>query len=65
MSEKDELNSSEILYSAALNPSLIGPTLPSIPPFAFPSGSTGPTGPTGSTGSQGIVNVFLPVKGTP
>ncbi|WP_412678288.1 exosporium leader peptide-containing protein [Bacillus toyonensis] len=33
----------EILAAAALNPSLIGPTLPPIPPFTFPTGLTGPS----------------------
>lgn len=47
----------EFLSSAALNPGSIGPTLPPIQPFQFPTGptgSTGATGPTGSTGSIGI-----------
>ncbi|KAA0769510.1 exosporium leader peptide-containing protein [Bacillus sp. AR2-1] len=52
----------EFLYFAALNPGSIGPTLPPVQPFQFPTGptgstgatgSTGPTGPTGSTGSTG------------
>ncbi|MGE6501835.1 exosporium leader peptide-containing protein [Bacillus wiedmannii] len=44
----------EVLQANALDPNLIGPTLPSIPPFTLPTGSTGATGPTGSTGSTGI-----------
>lgn len=34
----------EFLSFAALNPGSIGPTLPPVPPFQFPTGSTGPTG---------------------
>ncbi|WP_371410949.1 exosporium leader peptide-containing protein, partial [Bacillus toyonensis] len=34
----------EILQVNALNPNLIGPTLPPIPPFTLPTGPTGPTG---------------------
>ncbi|WP_235684237.1 exosporium leader peptide-containing protein, partial [Bacillus mycoides] len=33
----------EFLSFAALNPGSIGPTLPPVPPFQFPTGSTGPT----------------------
>ncbi|EJS68542.1 exosporium leader peptide [Bacillus wiedmannii] len=33
----------EFLSSAALNPGSIGPTLPPIRPFQFPTGPTGPT----------------------
>ncbi|MGU3371639.1 exosporium leader peptide-containing protein [Bacillus mycoides] len=40
----------ESISSAAINPNLVGPTLPPIPPFTLP---TGPTGPTGATGPQG------------
>ncbi|QWI17771.1 exosporium leader peptide-containing protein [Bacillus wiedmannii] len=43
-----------ILHGPALEPNLIGPTLPPIPPFTFPSGPTGMTGPTGATGFTGI-----------
>ncbi|EEM95200.1 collagen-like exosporium glycoprotein BetA [Bacillus thuringiensis] len=43
-----------ILHGPALEPNLIGPTLPSIPPFTFPTGPTGITGPTGATGFTGI-----------
>ncbi|KFM99393.1 exosporium leader peptide-containing protein [Bacillus clarus] len=59
MSKDAELNSHEILYSAALDPSSIGPTLPSIPPFQLPTGptGTGSTGPTGPTGS-GVSPIF-------
>ncbi|MFF2242206.1 exosporium leader peptide-containing protein [Bacillus thuringiensis] len=32
----------ECLNAAVLNPNLIGPTLPSIPPFTLPTGVTGP-----------------------
>ncbi|MGF9954753.1 collagen-like exosporium glycoprotein BetA [Bacillus mycoides] len=43
-----------ILHGPALEPNLIGPTLPPIPPFTFPTGPTGITGPTGTTGFTGI-----------
>ncbi|HGH7176292.1 TPA: exosporium leader peptide-containing protein [Bacillus wiedmannii] len=43
----------ELLSSAALNPGSIGPTLPPVQPFQFPTGPTGNTGPTGSTGLTG------------
>ncbi|MCU5107449.1 exosporium leader peptide-containing protein [Bacillus cereus] len=48
-----------ILHGTALEPNLIGPTLPPIPPFTFPTGPTGIgiTGPTGATG-LGILPVF-------
>ena len=57
MSEEDI-----ILHGLSLEPNLIGPTLPSIPPFTFPTGPTGATGfagigitgPTGATGPTGI-----------
>ncbi|PEJ12120.1 exosporium leader peptide-containing protein, partial [Bacillus toyonensis] len=35
----------EIFQANALNPNLIGPTLPPIPPFTLPTGPTGGTGP--------------------
>ncbi|HDX9630676.1 TPA: exosporium leader peptide-containing protein [Bacillus cereus] len=47
----------EFLSSVALNPSLIGPTLPPIPPFTLPTGSTGFTGPTGAVGATGPTEV--------
>ena len=45
-----------ILHGPALEPNLIGPTLPPIPPFTFPNGPTGITGPTGIgiTGPTGV-----------
>lgn len=43
-----------VFYTDLLEPNLIGPTLPSIPPFTFPTGPTGITGPTGATGFTGI-----------
>lgn len=43
-----------ISHGTALEPNLIGPTLPPIPPFTFPTGPTGITGPTGATGFTGI-----------
>ncbi|KZD29424.1 exosporium leader peptide-containing protein [Bacillus cereus] len=33
----------EFLSSAALNPGSIGPTLPPMQPFQFPTGPTGPS----------------------
>lgn len=44
----------EFLSSAALNPGSIGPTLPPIQPFQFPTRATGATGSTGPTGSTGF-----------
>ncbi|PHA10388.1 hypothetical protein COE65_14455 [Bacillus sp. AFS051223] len=43
----------EFLSSAALNPGSIGPTLPPMQPFQFPTGPTGSTGATGATGPTG------------
>ncbi|HHT7190832.1 TPA: exosporium leader peptide-containing protein [Bacillus cereus] len=43
----------EFLSSAAFNPNLVGPTLPPIQPFQFPTGPTGATGSTGPTGPTG------------
>lgn len=31
----------ELLSSALINPDLLGPTLPAIPPFTLPTGPTG------------------------
>ncbi|KWU55242.1 hypothetical protein AWW70_24990 [Bacillus mycoides] len=45
----------EFLSFAALNPGSIGPTLPPVHPFQFPTGPTGSTGATGSTGSTGLI----------
>ncbi|PRT37200.1 collagen-like exosporium glycoprotein BetA [Bacillus wiedmannii] len=56
-----------ILHGPALEPNLIGPTLPPIPPFTFPTGPTGVTGPTGIgiTGPTGATGLgILPVFGT-
>lgn len=44
----------EFLSSSALNPDSIGPTLPPMQPFQFPTGPTGSTGATGATGPTGI-----------
>ncbi|PES41590.1 collagen-like exosporium glycoprotein BetA [Bacillus thuringiensis] len=52
-----------ILHGPALESNLIGPTLPSIPPFTFPTGPTGITGPTGATGFTGI-GITGPTGGT-
>ncbi|QWG28255.1 exosporium leader peptide-containing protein [Bacillus mycoides] len=50
----------EFLYFAALNPGSIGPTLPPVQPFQFPTGPTGSTGATGSTGPTGPTGFNLP-----
>ncbi len=44
----------EFLSFVALNPGSIGPTLPPVQPFQFPTGPTGSTGATGSTGPTGF-----------
>ncbi|MBK5428581.1 exosporium leader peptide-containing protein [Bacillus sp. TH30] len=47
MFDKNEIKkTNEVLQANALDPNIIGPTLPPIPPFTLP---TGPTGPTGAT----------------
>ncbi|MCW1239245.1 exosporium leader peptide-containing protein [Bacillus pretiosus] len=57
----------ESISSAAVNPNLVGPTLPPIPPFTMPMGPTGPTGPTGPAGIvsfnfiQETLAMFAPV----
>ncbi|MEM5627410.1 exosporium leader peptide-containing protein [Bacillus wiedmannii] len=43
----------DTLVAAALNPHLIGPTFPPIPPFTFQSGGTEPTGAKGDTELDG------------
>ncbi len=43
----------ELLSSALINPDLLGPTLPAIPPFTLPTGPTGFTGPPSDTGPTG------------
>ncbi|MGW5984105.1 exosporium leader peptide-containing protein [Bacillus mycoides] len=54
MFDKNEIQKlNGILQANALNPNLIGPTLPPIPPFTLPTGPTGETGPTGGTGPTG------------
>ncbi|HDR7677445.1 exosporium leader peptide-containing protein (plasmid) [Bacillus wiedmannii] len=58
------------LQGAAIDPSLLGPTLPPIPPFTLPTGPTGPTGvagitgPTGPTGSTGVAGITGPTGPT-
>ena len=42
----------EMFQANALNPNLIGPTLPPIPSFTLPTGPTGGTGPTGEQQAQ-------------
>ncbi|PFV85107.1 hypothetical protein COL05_04000 [Bacillus sp. AFS059628] len=49
----DGLIPDDLLNAPALDPNLIGPTLPPIPSFTFPTGPTGPTGSTGPTGQTG------------
>ncbi|WP_277998093.1 exosporium leader peptide-containing protein [Bacillus thuringiensis] len=44
----------ELLNAAALDPNLVGPTLPPIPSFTFPTGPTGQTGPTGPLSPCGM-----------
>ncbi|MEM5643939.1 exosporium leader peptide-containing protein, partial [Bacillus toyonensis] len=46
----------EYLSASALDPNLIGPTLPPIPPFTFPTGPTGSTGPFATNTNAFIVN---------
>ncbi|PFA55332.1 exosporium leader peptide, partial [Bacillus sp. AFS054943] len=50
MAKENKYNSKEILYGAAFDPNLIGPTLPPPPTFTIPTGPTGATGVTGATG---------------
>ncbi|MEW4320110.1 DUF4183 domain-containing protein [Bacillus thuringiensis] len=52
----------ELLSGAALDPNLIGPTLPPIPSFTLPTGPTGATGPTGPTGPTGATGPTGPVE---
>ncbi|WP_243870336.1 exosporium leader peptide-containing protein [Bacillus albus] len=58
------------LQGAAIDPSLLGPTLPPIPPFTLPTGPTGPTGvagitgPTGPTGPTGVAGITGPTGPT-
>ncbi|MED0876462.1 exosporium leader peptide-containing protein [Bacillus mobilis] len=47
------LNQDGFISAGALDPNVVGPTLPPIPSFTFPTGPTGATGPTGSTGVTG------------
>ncbi|PFX62293.1 hypothetical protein COL35_29720 [Bacillus toyonensis] len=46
----------EYLSASALDPNLIGPTLPPIPPFTFLTGPTGSTGPFATNTNAFIVN---------
>ncbi|WP_329761802.1 exosporium leader peptide-containing protein [Bacillus nitratireducens] len=54
----------DFLSSAALNPGSIGPTLPPMQPFQFPTGPTGSTGATGATGSIGPTDATGPTSAT-
>ena len=63
----------EFLSSAAINPNLVGPTLPPVPPFTLPTGPTvstrptgpaRPTGPTGTTGTAGTAGPAGPAGPT-
>ncbi|MEK4604750.1 exosporium leader peptide-containing protein [Bacillus sp. FSL L8-0099] len=47
----------QFLSFAAINPNLVGPTLPPVPPFTLPTGPTGSTGLTGPTGPTGSLSV--------
>ncbi|MCU0096714.1 exosporium leader peptide-containing protein [Bacillus sp. OR9] len=31
----------DFLFSSSINPNLVGPTLPPVPPFTLPTGPTG------------------------
>ncbi|WP_303660291.1 exosporium leader peptide-containing protein [Bacillus cereus] len=54
----------EFLSSAALNPDSIGPTLPPMQPFQFPTGPTGSTGLTGARGPTGPTGITGPTGST-
>ncbi|TKH29624.1 exosporium leader peptide-containing protein, partial [Bacillus cereus] len=54
----------ELLSSTLINPDLLGPTLPAIPPFTLPTGPTGNTGPTGLTGPTGSTGPTGPTGST-
>ncbi|MED2716170.1 exosporium leader peptide-containing protein, partial [Bacillus thuringiensis] len=49
----DGLIPDDLLSAPALDPNLIGPTLPPIPSLTLPTGPTGDTGPTGPPGPTG------------
>lgn len=51
------------LHGAAVDPSLIGPTLPSIPPFTLPTGPTGQTGPTGPSPTMRLQFLYIANSG--
>ncbi|MEC2910623.1 exosporium leader peptide-containing protein, partial [Bacillus thuringiensis] len=43
MFDKNEIKKiNEALQANALDPNIIGPTLPPVPPFTLPTGPTGP-----------------------
>ncbi|PEF36894.1 exosporium leader peptide-containing protein, partial [Bacillus wiedmannii] len=50
MTKKQDPFSHHSLSDNGLQPHIIGPTLPPIPPFTFPIGVTGPKGDPGPTG---------------
>ncbi|EJS54788.1 hypothetical protein CN327_17960 [Bacillus cereus] len=55
----------EFLSFAALNPVSIGPTLPPVPPFQFPTGSTGfnlPAEPASIILTQALHGEDLPIS---
>ncbi|PEM53001.1 exosporium leader peptide-containing protein [Bacillus toyonensis] len=54
----------KLLSSAALNPGSIGPTLPPMQPFHFPTGPAGATGATGATGNTGPTGLTGPTGPT-
>ena len=49
------LNPDDFISAGALDPKLIGPTLPPIPPFTLPTGPTGATGSTATTSTKAIL----------
>ncbi|HDR4464546.1 TPA: exosporium leader peptide-containing protein [Bacillus cereus] len=51
----------KFLSFAVLNPDSIGPTLPPMQPFQFPSGHTGSTGTIGATGLTGSTITIIHV----
>ncbi|PGO70453.1 bclA protein, partial [Bacillus cereus] len=47
MFDKNKIQkTNEVLQAHAIDPNLIGPTFPPIPPVTLPTGVTGPTGAT-------------------
>lgn len=57
---QNQFNANKFVSADALNPNLVGPTLPPPPPFTLPTGPTGSTGSTGPTGPTGPTGFSLP-----